>query len=289
MANRLNTVTTDMIASKRLRAHVPQPLGHARPDVAVALRRKLIDVKPPEGEDDRQKADAVDEKAASQSQPLHQVPGERGADDARDIEGGGVERDGVHQVVFAHHVRHHRLPGRKVVGGDDAAQQRDERDVPDPHRVSPDERRHYERQQHVARLGEDDQVFAVHPVGGDSAEQREEEKRNRAEKGDVAQGEGAAGDLVDQPGAGDVLNPASDLRDEVSGPVNAVRAVVEGSKHEGGRLLRSDSARGFDLFLNIIGNEARRYRLSGEGRNDLLQCDGFGSATPTAHETFLRT
>ncbi len=75
--------------------------------------RRGVHIHHHQSSDHRDVASAVCEEAPALPQSRHQHSSDRRTDDTRPVEHGGVQRDGIHQVVFAHHIHKKRLPARE--------------------------------------------------------------------------------------------------------------------------------------------------------------------------------
>ena len=72
-------------------------------------------------------------KAPAFAHLCHQNSGDRRADDARSIEHRGIQRDGVHQVLFADHVDEERLTSGNIESVHHSEQSCEHEDVPNLH------------------------------------------------------------------------------------------------------------------------------------------------------------
>jgi len=67
-----------------------------------------------EPEDDSQEADPVQEEAPSEAEGPQDDPGQGRADDPGGVEQGGIQSDGVHEVLPPHQFNNEGLSGQRV-------------------------------------------------------------------------------------------------------------------------------------------------------------------------------
>ena len=161
-------------------------------------------------------ADGVREEAPPLADDGDEDAGHRRADHARAVEHRGVEGDGVHQIVALDHLDDEGLPRRHVEGVDDAEERGQDDDVPLVDAPGQRERRQDERQDHRARLRDDDDAAAVDAVGHVAAERRDEEDRDLPGEADRAEEERGVGEAVDQPRLRHRLHPRADEGNELA-------------------------------------------------------------------------
>src|SRR5690606_22614176 len=87
--------------------------------------------------------------------------------------------------------------------------------------------RESQRGGHLDDLRGDEQLAAVHAVGGDAAEQGEQQDRRIVEKNGQTEQEGIVGQLIDEPALGDLLNERAGGRGKRPRPHQPEIAVVE--------------------------------------------------------------
>ena len=131
------------------------------------------------------------------------------------------------------HLADERLPGRRLEGGADAEEQREDVDVPLlRRRRSRRARRARPRGAAIISLGRAGAAAAwgsgrrSTPANGESSRIG----RNCRPGGDAEGGAGVAGQQQDQPVLGDALHPGADVGHEAAGGVQPVVAVREGAE-----------------------------------------------------------
>ncbi len=188
-------------------------------------------------------ADRIGGKAPAFSNFRHQNSGDGWADDARAIEHRGIQRDGVHQILFADHVDEEGLTAGNVERVDHSKRSRQHEDVPHVDAPGQGEERQNAREDHGSGLSGDHQALAIDAVGGDTSERSGEENRNLAGKADAAQQQRGSRHAVDQPRLGHGLHPGADKRDELSAEEELKVAVAQGAQGHGpfrqARLIRN--------------------------------------------------
>ena len=204
-----------------------RPGQHHRvvPDIAQTLtdlgdRRRArtaaddrLNLHQPQADDHGDKADAIQKKAPRRSDEGERNAGNRRPDDARHLEDGRVQRNGVRQVLArVDHFHDESLPRRGVERIGHAEQEGKDDDVPRLHPAQEDIGAQDERKRHHAGLRCDEQVAFGDPVHDQAGPQREKKDRHRAGETDDAQIKRRAGQLIHQPGLGDVLHPRPDQR-----------------------------------------------------------------------------
>ena len=114
-----------------------------------------------QADDHRDVAHGVREEAPSLADHGHEDSGDRGPDDSRSVEHGGVQGDRVHQVFPADHVDEECLSGGDVERVRHAQQRRQHQDVPHLHAPRERQRGQEKRQHHGCRLGPDHDPLPV--------------------------------------------------------------------------------------------------------------------------------
>ena len=180
-----------------------------------------------ESGDDGDEAEAIEQEAHGDADLRHEEPGDRRTDNAGAVEGGTVERDGVHQIFAAGHLDHERLSRRHVEGHRDSAQDGEHDDVPRLHQLAPDERGHRERQNHRAGLRDDDDGTFRITIGHPAAPGGEEEHRRGGGRGDKTEQGLRSGELIDEPALRGRRHPRAGERDELAGKEEAEIPVLE--------------------------------------------------------------
>ena len=139
----------------------------------------------------------------------HQNSGDRRAHDARAVEHGRVQSDGVHQIFFAHHIHQEGLPRRNVECIHHSEKRRQHEDVPYPDDACKRKHCKYQRQNHGRNLGPDHDPLAVEAIGDDAAQRRHQKDWNLAGESRRAQQQGRAGQAINQPCLCDALHPCA--------------------------------------------------------------------------------
>ena len=125
-------------------------------------------------------AHRVDEEAPALADLCYKDPGNSRADDARPVEHGRVQRDGVHQIFLAHHVHQKRLPRGDVDRIHHPQKCGQYKYVPHLHGVGKRKGGQNKCQNHGRNLGADDHALAVEPIGGDPTQGRDQKYRDLA-------------------------------------------------------------------------------------------------------------
>jgi hypothetical protein len=84
-----------------------------------------------------------------------------------------------------------------------------------------------DRERRGQRLGDDEHLAAVEPVGDRAAPESEEQHREEPERERRADRDALAGELQHEPRFGHRLHPRPDVRHEVAREVEAVVVAVE--------------------------------------------------------------
>ncbi len=183
-----------------------------------------------QADDHRDVAHGVREEAPSLADHGHQDSGDRGPDDSRSIEHGGIQGDRVHQVFLADHVDEECLPGGNVERVRHAQQRRQHQDVPHLHLPRERQRRQEKRQHHGCRLGPDHDPLPVVAVGHRPAQWSHQQDRNLARESHRAQQQRGAREPVDQPRQRHGLHPRAGHGDELPAEEELEVAVLQGTQ-----------------------------------------------------------
>src|SRR6266702_4156600 len=229
--------------------------GHQRPHPGIAPdeRHGLTDALPgrgwhrarherrePHGEeagDHGDVAHAVQEEAHADAGDPNQHSRNRRADDPGGVEHGRVERDRVHEILFADELHDERLAGGNVERIDDAEEHRQHHDLPRRDPAGPHEHGQRERFEHLQSLRPHDEATLVHAIHDDTRVQREQQHAQGAERLRQPDGERRVGDAEHQPAERDRLHPGPDERDaltEEEQPEVAVGKRSEPKRARGG-------------------------------------------------------
>src|SRR3989441_3686227 len=237
---------------------------HQRPHSGVALdeRHGLTDALPgrgghgapherrePHGEeagDHGDVAHAVQEEAHADAGDPDQHSRDRRADDPGGVEHGRVERDRVHEILFADELHDERLAGGNVERIDDAEEHRQHHHLPRRDPAGPHEHGQRQRLEHLQSLCPHDEATLVHAIHDDTRVQCEQQHAQRAERLRQPDGERRVGDVEHQPAERDRLHPGPDKRDaltEEEEPEVAVGKRSEAKRARGGGFVHCGKAR----------------------------------------------
>src|SRR6266487_4650716 len=245
--------------------------GHQRPHPGIAPdeRHGLTDALPgrgwhrarherrePHGEeagDHGDVAHAVQEEAHADAGDPNQHSRNRRADDPGGVEHGRVERDRVHEILFADELHDERLAGGNVERVDDAEEHRQRHDLPRRDPAGPHEHGQRQRFEHLQGLRPHDELALVHPIHDDTRVQREQQDAHGAERLRQADGERRVGDVEHEPPECDRLHPGPDDRDaltEEEQPEVAVgkRSEPKRARGGGGAFVHCGKARRRPIF-----------------------------------------
>ena len=184
-----------------------------------------------QGPERRDEAQSVDEEAGSDADEADQQARHRRAQDPRQVEDGGVERDRVHEVLAADQLDDEGLPGR-VVDGVHAPQQEGQcEDVPVAGDAAPHQPCQDQGEDHEHHLGREED-----PALGVAVDQR---ARHEGQDHDGQPLHGAhdpelertPGKPQHEPGLPDVLHPGPDQGDALAAPEDP--EVPVGHRREG--------------------------------------------------------
>ena len=211
--------------------------------------------------DHRDVAGAVGKKAPAFAKLRHQYAPHRRPYNARPIEHRRVQRNGVHQVLFADHLHQERLPSGQVESIHHAQQSRQHKHMRDLDAMAQHQGRKHQREQHGRRLRGKDDAAAIVTVGNDSTDGREQKYRDLPRKPNRSQQQPRSGHPVNQPRLRHALHPRAGQRNQLSGKEELKIAVAQrpsrGFKMQraaAGRLCFADGFFGFGHDLWLPGN-----------------------------------
>ena len=194
------------------------PGGHAP---ARQRQQREPDGQDHERVDDERRRDAE----AGDDQARHRRP-----HDARGVERGRIERDGVDEVGLAHYLGHVRLAGGHVERLRQAGQHRHDADVPVPHAPGHDQCRQHQGEHRQGELRDDEDAALGQPVSERAGDDREEQDRPELQRADEPESQGRVGELQDQPGLRHRVHPAGHERRQLRHEEPPEVAVVEGAQ-----------------------------------------------------------
>ena len=149
---------------------------------------------------DRDVADAIDEKAPAFVGGRDQQSRQRGADESRRIHHGRVDGDGVGEVgAILDHLDHERLAAGHVERVDDALHGAQRQHLGDGDAMREREPRQRERLHHGERLRPHQHFAAVDAIDDDTRKGREQKGGYLAGEADGAEQKRRLGEPVDQP------------------------------------------------------------------------------------------
>ncbi len=198
--------------------HIAQPLAQ----LALAARDAvdLVEFRGPHHQQPGERGDEgqpVEQERPAAAEGGDQHTGDGGPDQPGGLEVGGVEADGVAQLVRADHLGDEGLPGRVVEDGDQAEDEGDQVDVPDLHMAAQREHGEGEAGEAHRGLGDQQQRALGEAVGDDAAVEPEEQHRQELQRGGDADGGGGAGEAEHQPVLGDALHPGTGVGHHLAG------------------------------------------------------------------------
>ena len=211
-------------------AHVAQGLTHLGQRVGTPLDHRPHDLRhvdQQQGTDHGEEGQGVDEE-----RPARPEGGEHDAPDRRPegtgrVELGGVEGDGVEQVLAGHELGHERLPGRDAEpAGEPAEQEQHEDDGDAPHARRPC-RGQQQGEQELHGAGDEQHRPARVPVGERAAPRPGQHHRQVGDEAGEAEPGAAVGDPVDHERDGHVLEPGAAARQQRRAPHQAEVAEPE--------------------------------------------------------------
>ena len=145
-----------------------------------------------ERREDGEERGAVQQERPAGAHRRDQKARERRPDDARGVEGGGVERHGVRKVLLSHELADKGLPHRGVERGGATEQERKDVDMPELHAAGHRQQSEQQCERPHRALGCKEQSAPVHVVGGKSRKRQEQhlrgelQRRHDADRGGVA-------------------------------------------------------------------------------------------------------
>ena len=198
----------------------PPPAGRVAPCLGQAQQREHHHGEP----------QSVEDEGRRHAEPADQDARDGRTHDPRRVEGGGVQRDGVHEIVAPDQAHHEGLSYRRVERGGEPGDEPEERDLPVLGAPGQDEERQRPRLAREDRLGGDQQPPRRPAIGDHPREGREQEDRPELERSKEPQLERRVRQLEDQPGLRDGLHPGAHGRDELREEEDAEPPVVERAK-----------------------------------------------------------
>ena len=198
-------------------AHIGQALAQLSPGAGGA--RDVVELARPhdhQGQRRAQEGQGVDEEDPPGAHPGDDQAAGGGPEQARRVEGRGIEADGVGQAVRRDHAGDEDLAGGRVVGDGEPRGDGGEVHVPQPGAPDEDVQPEHQRDQAHRALGDDEQAALVHAVGDEAGVDGEEQRRQELERrGQAGGGGGVVGqDAQDEPVLGHALHPGAGVRDQ---------------------------------------------------------------------------
>ena len=211
-------------------ARVPQALAHLRERALpgqTGHQVKFADPHRQQRDDDGQEADRVQVEARGDADGGDDNCTDRRADDASRVELGGVESDGIGEVLGAHHLGDERLAGRAFHRVDHAANEGEPVDDADRDEFGGGEHGEDESNDELTHLAVDHRPAFSHPVGEHPAVEGEEQGRKEADGHGQTQRYRRVGEAQHQPAEGEILHPGAGQGDELAAPEEPVVAVAQ--------------------------------------------------------------
>jgi len=188
-----------------------------------------------QGADCGEIAQRVDQEADWHSYDRDEHAGNRRADHRRGVENRRVQRDGVHQVLLAHHLDLECLPSGHVESVDHAGRKSRDHHHPVPGVACGAQRKQSEGRHDERRLRNQEDgslAIAIRDHAGEGAP--DEDRQELRRQGDADQ-KSAVRELQRQPRQRDGLHPGADGRDDLAEQEQTVVAVTERTEHPGRR------------------------------------------------------
>jgi D-alanyl-D-alanine carboxypeptidase len=164
-------------------------------------------------------AHGVDAEVAGDPERRDRHPGDRGPDDARQVERRRAQRDGIDEILARHQLRDERLPHRHLDGVHETGHQREQVHVPDLDHAGQGEHEEGRGLRHRDAVDRDERATLVDAVGEDPTQRREEHRRPEHEGHDEAQLERRATQLEHEPRQRHRLHPRADQASDLPEPV----------------------------------------------------------------------
>lgn len=197
----------------------------------------------PEGKQDGNETESVQEERRADADGLNDDACERGAEDARDLERHRVDADGVDEDLAPDHLKEKSLAYGIVYSRNSSLDEREDIDVPDLDIAARDEAKENGGLDHEQGLGDHEGRTLGQMVGQDAAKQRKEHNGQELEGDNGSEGErGIVGELEDEPRLRGGLHPGAGEGDELAGPEEAKVADAQG-----GKAAQGGEAEGADL------------------------------------------
>ena len=131
---------------------------------------------------------------------------------------GGIQTDRAGHCGPVNQMRKERLARRLLEHAQARVEKARQDDMPDLHRLDEAQRGHYAEDEHVDRLGGDEQTTLVHPVRQGAPEQRQSGRRHRLGQAVGPKQKLRPGKLVDEPPLGDSQHLLPGDGNNVTGP-----------------------------------------------------------------------
>ena len=211
---------------------VAQALRQAGPNRREPLRARDVAqnaaVEHPQADENRQVADRVDAEVDGHPEGSDRHARNGGADDARQVEAGRVERDRVDEVLGRDELGGERLAHRHLDGVHEARREGQDVDMPDldDARGRQDEQRR--GLEHGDRVDGHQCPPLVDAIGQHAADRRQDHGRGEHERQHQAQLERRATELKHEPGLSDRLHPGTGQAADLAEPVDPVVSMAHG-------------------------------------------------------------
>jgi hypothetical protein len=159
------------------------------------------------------------------------TPPHRRSHHAAQVEHGGIQGDGVHQVPSVlHHLHCQGLAGGGVKGVGHAQGKSQHSDMPDLQDASSGQSSEDERAEHHCRLRPDQEGSPGDPVGHGASREHQEKGGDSVGEGDGPQCEPGARNLIDDPPLGNGLHPGAHQGKGLTDEPEPIVSVSQGCK-----------------------------------------------------------
>ena len=212
-----------------------RPAAYRKPFLdAPASRRggsaRLAGPDDEQGGDHGQVGQRVQPKAHRRAHRHDQHAGQGGADHPGAVDHHPVEADRAGQVVGRHETADEGLAGGRVGDLDDAPGHADGHERRHAGLARCGQRPQQGSQEAIERLGDDEELAQVHPVGHRPAPGAEQQRRDSPGRQDQPEIAGRTGELEDEPADGRLLQEAAAGRDDLAPEVEAEGPGPQGTK-----------------------------------------------------------
>ncbi len=216
-------------ANRREAAGVAEPLTHLVEHAGGSrCPRSRCDPHRKERGNHGDVAHRIDEKAPPLADGCDEDAGRCGAEQARGVDHGGVERDGVGQVrAILHHLDDHRLARGHVEGVDKPLKDAEGEDVPDIDHPGEGKGRERARLDHCQYLGDQEDAVAIPAVDEHTCERGEDESRDLPREAEDPKEQRGSCQPIDEPRGSDAREPRTDEGDALAAKEEAVVAVTK--------------------------------------------------------------